>query len=103
MSFISTIVSINNIYHTRPVIGYLRNIAGIFIHVVTRNNRNKNITKQEGPPAWTQEAYRPSDTTILFLSGRGVPLVALQGYLDGTWDQRLIYPPPRLPWTDRQV
>ena len=64
----------------------------------------RNDEKQESPPAWTQEAYRPPRSKYSLCSPYpGVPPPPEQpglGYppgqdWEGTWDESLGYPPDR--------
>ena len=58
-------------------------IIGIYKSSLTNTlkvNNDKNITKQESPPAWTQEAYRPPRSKCsLCLVGGGVPHPVMMG------------------------
>ena len=82
----------------------------IYSHKIMNDKQYIHTIKQESPPAWKQEAYRPPHIKYSIccpiLGGEGVPHPWLGGYSipgyphpgvgyppEGTWDQSMGYPP----------
>ena len=52
----------------------------IWVLILQTRKELDNITIQESPPAWTQEAYRPARSKCYLMGGWGHPPISWMGY-----------------------